>query len=107
MAGPVEVTVWYDGDCPLRRNEIAVLRALDGGGKVAFVDLSIAEPFAAVWRAVPPLPPLGEMARSPRVLARLERLYLGFLKIRPWLQALLSGPRRPDHGDRGRDRART
>ena len=78
----VEVTVWYDGDCPLCRNEIAVLRAL--GGKVAFVDLSIGEPcpidraamklrfhaqapggpllsgaeaFAAMWRAVPPLPP--------------------------------------------------
>ena len=132
MAGSVEVTVWYDGDCPLCRNEIAVLRAL--GGKVAFVDLSIGEPcpidraamklrfhaqapggpllsgaeaFAAMWRAVPPLRPLGEMARSPRVLARLERLYLGFLRIRPWLQALLGGPRRPDQGDQGRDRART
>lgn len=124
MAGPVEVTVWYDGDCPLCRNEIAALRALDGGGRLAFVDLSIGEPcpidrttmtqrfhaqetggpllsgaeaFAAMWRAVPPLRPLGEMARAPRVLAQLEALYLRFLRIRPLLQRLLGGRRRrPD-----------
>lgn len=120
--GTRRLTVWYDGDCPLCRNEIAVLKALDRADRIAFVDLSVglpcpidrmamkmrfhaqepggpllsgAEAFAAMWRAVPPLAPFGRMARAPWLLRVLEALYVAFLKVRPLLQALAGGVRKP------------
>jgi predicted DCC family thiol-disulfide oxidoreductase YuxK len=120
--GTQRLTVWYDGDCLLCRNEIAMLKALDRAGRIAFVDLSVglpcpidrmamkmrfhaqepggpllsgAEAFAAMWRAVPPLAPFGRMARTPWVLRLLEALYVMFLKIRPLLQTLAGGVRKP------------
>ena len=42
--------------------------------------------FAAMWRAIPLLRPLGLAARSPLVLRVLEAAYLRFLKVRPRLQ---------------------
>jgi len=104
--------VWFDGDCPLCRREIAVMRRLDRRGVIVFTDvangrgscpldrsellarfharedgviLSGAAAFAAMWRAVPLLRPFGLAARNPTVLALLERLYLAFLRIRPAL----------------------
>ena len=50
--------------------------------------LSGAAAFAAMWWAIPPLRPLGLLARSPHVLSALERLYRIFLKVRPLLQRL-------------------
>jgi predicted DCC family thiol-disulfide oxidoreductase YuxK len=111
---PVEV--WFDGDCPLCRREIALMRRLDRRGAIRFHDvatgegacpldraillarfharedgrmLSGAAAFAAMWRAIPLLRPLGLLARNRRVLAGLERLYLAFLKVRPALQRRL------------------
>jgi predicted DCC family thiol-disulfide oxidoreductase YuxK len=125
MTGPVsasQVTVWYDGDCPLCRREIAWLRRLDRREAIAFINVaegaacpidrstllarfhaqeaggpmvSGAAAFAAMWRAIPVLRPVGLMARSPPVLWVLERAYRAFLLIRPRLQALarrLTGP---------------
>lgn len=111
-----ELTIWHDGACPLCRREIALMRRLDKRGAIRFVDASVAGPeacpldrrallarfhacedgvllsgaaaFAAMWRAIPLLRPLGLIARSPRVLALLERGYLAFLTIRPRLQRL-------------------
>jgi predicted DCC family thiol-disulfide oxidoreductase YuxK len=104
------VTVWYDGSCPLCSREIALMRRLDRRGAIHFVDLSDqgstcpvaraallqrfharegnvllsgAAAFAAMWRAIPLLRPLGLAARNARVLRLLERLYLAFLRIRP------------------------
>ena len=57
--------------------------------------VSGAAAFAAMWRAIPVLRPVGLMARSPPVLWVLERAYRAFLLIRPRLQALarrLTGP---------------
>lgn len=113
-----EVTVWYDSACPLCSREIALLRKLDRRGRIAFVDahgekagscpvavehllarfhasengriLSGAAAFAAMWRAIPLLRPLGELARVPGVLGLLERLYLRFLRVRPRLQKMLA-----------------
>jgi len=48
--------------------------------------VSGAAAFAAMWRAIPVLRPLGLLARFRPVLWVLERLYHGFLRIRPWLQ---------------------
>ena len=51
--------------------------------------LSGAAAFAAMWRAIPLLRPLGLAARNPIVLAGLERVYRLFLSARPALQALI------------------
>jgi hypothetical protein len=86
------------------------MRRLDRGGAIAFIDiagggaacpvgrgallerfhaqegstmLSGAAAFAAMWRAIPLLRPLGLAARNKRVLRLLERLYVGFLRVRP------------------------
>ena len=113
-----EVIVWHDGGCPLCRREIALMRRLDWRGAIEFVDvtrapasgcpidptemlarfhasedghlLSGAAAFAAMWRAIPLLRPLGLAARSPLVLAMLERVYLRFLRVRPRLQRMFA-----------------
>jgi predicted DCC family thiol-disulfide oxidoreductase YuxK len=112
-----QVTVWFDSQCPLCRREIALMRRLDTRRRICFVDavntqdcpidrrellarfharegngplLQGAAAFAAMWRALPLLGPLGRAAQWPPFLYLLERLYLGFLKIRPRLQSLLS-----------------
>ena len=111
------VKVWFDSACPLCVREISIMRKLDWFNKVDFVDvlstpdcptqrehllerfhaqrlggplLSGAAAFALLWRSLPLLRPLGEIARIPFVLRILEILYLKFLKIRPKLQAALS-----------------
>lgn len=110
----IGLTVWYDGDCPLCRREIAWIRRLDAAGRIGFVDAAGAEPgscpldredllarfharedgrllsgaaaFAAMWRAVPMLRPIGLLARHRPVLAALEWGYRRFLRYRPRLQ---------------------
>ncbi|MCZ8182683.1 MAG: DUF393 domain-containing protein [Beijerinckiaceae bacterium] len=112
-----DLTVWYDGACPLCRREIAAMRRLDRRQAIHFVDLadpeascpldraallarfhaqerghdpvSGAAAFAAMWRAIPLLRPLGLLARIPAVLWLLEKAYLRFLRLRPRLQAWL------------------
>ena len=108
-----ELLIWYDGACPLCRREIALMRRLDRAGAIAFIDVarggaacpldraellaclhaledghlvSGAAAFAAMWRAIPTLRPLGLAARSRAVLAALEALYRAFLRVRPVLQ---------------------
>ncbi len=110
------LTVWYDGACPLCLREIALMRRLDRRGAIDFVDvaapaaacpvdrrlllerfharengvlLSGAAAFAAMWRAIPLLRPLGLAARVPGALWLLERAYRAFLRVRPALQRAL------------------
>ncbi|MEM6908223.1 MAG: DUF393 domain-containing protein [Pseudomonadota bacterium] len=111
------VKVWFDGACPLCTREIAFMRRLDRRQAIEFVDvsdggdpacpvdqadllarfhaqedgrvLSGAAAFAAMWRAIPSLRPLGLIARNRVVLSILERLYVLFLKVRPQLQKLV------------------
>ena len=118
-----KLIVWHDGGCPLCRREIALMRRLDRRGRIDFVDLtqvpaascpidraemlarfhasengrilSGAAAFAAMWRAIPLLRPLGLAARSPWLLAALERLYLCFLRLRPRFQRLFAEGHRP------------
>lgn len=111
-----QTTVWYDGGCPLCAREIALMRRLDRRGAIRFVDvadaaslcpidratllarfhaeedgrmLSGAAAFAAMWRAIPLLRPIGLAARNAHVLAALEWLYCRYLPVRPRLQAWL------------------
>ena len=108
-----DVTVWYDSDCPMCVREIKLMRRLDKRNAIDFVSIqgatgcpigtdelmkrfhaqergepivSGAAAFASMWRAIPVLRPLGLLARFRPVLWILERLYRGFLVIRPWLQ---------------------
>jgi predicted DCC family thiol-disulfide oxidoreductase YuxK len=108
--------IWYDGACPLCIREIALMRRLDRDQQINFINaadpvvacpidrtllltrfhasengivLSGATAFAAMWRAIPLLRPLGLAACNPIILAGLERAYLLFLRIRPRLQRLL------------------
>jgi predicted DCC family thiol-disulfide oxidoreductase YuxK len=111
--------VWFDGACPLCAREIALMRRLDRRGAIAFVDVandtavcpldrrtllsrfhaqepgqpivSGAAAFAAMWRAIPVLRPIGLAARWRPVLAVLEGVYLMFLKVRPALQRAAAG----------------
>lgn len=80
-----KVTLWHDGGCPLCRREIALMRRLDTGRRIEFIDaseekglcpidrqmllarlharengvlLSGAAAFAAMWRAIPLYGPL-------------------------------------------------
>lgn len=112
------VKVWFDGACPLCRREIALMRRLDRRGAIRFVDVAdSADPFcpieraallarfhaeedgvvhdgaaafAAMWRAIPLLRPLGLAARNAAVLRVLEAAYIQFLKLRPRLQRLFA-----------------
>ncbi len=108
-----ELMVWYDGGCPLCLREISAMRKLDKRQAISFIDitsedsvcpidpqellarfhaqengvlLSGAAAFAAMWRAIPILRPLGLAARNRRVLSGLERVYIMFLRHRPQLQ---------------------
>ena len=107
------VTVWFDADCPMCVREIALMRRLDKRNAVEFVDLrsggacpldretllarlhardrtgeliSGAAAFAAMWREIPVLRPLGVAAQWRPFLVLLELAYRGFLRIRPSLQ---------------------
>jgi predicted DCC family thiol-disulfide oxidoreductase YuxK len=111
-----EIEVFHDGSCPLCRREIALMRGLDKDGKIRFTDISSAdavgpadretllarfhvvengelksgaEAFAAMWRTIPRLAPLGRFARRPVVLRALEAAYRLFLRARPILQRLI------------------
>ena len=122
MEGMTNLIVWYDGGCPLCRREIALMRRLDRRRSIDFIDVSSPVPtcpvdrtallarfhaseggrllsgaaaFAAMWRAIPLLRPLGLAARSPLVLSGLEAAYRVFLRVRPSLQRLVAGERRP------------
>jgi predicted DCC family thiol-disulfide oxidoreductase YuxK len=111
-----KITVWYDGACPLCMHEIALMRRLDVRRAIDFRDIASADAvcpldrqlmlarfhasedgvilsgaaaFAAMWRVIPLLKPLGFIARNRLILQLLERLYNRFLVIRPGLQKLL------------------
>ena len=112
-SGQSTLMVWHDGACPLCRREIALMRRLDRRGAIAFVDATVADAscpidraallarfharengkllsgaaaFAAMWRAIPLLRPLGMIARNTVALRMLERAYVRFLRVRPTLQ---------------------
>lgn len=112
-----KTTVWYDGACPLCLREIALMRRLDKRAAIDFVDvadeqticpidrkallarfhasengtiLSGAAAFAAMWRAIPLLRPIGLLAKNRSMLNLLEYLYSAFLRIRPYLQRMMS-----------------
>lgn len=107
------LTVYFDGQCPLCRTEIAFYAARRGAEAIRFVDasddnqslgddlnrcaalsrfhvrgpdgqlVSGAAGFTAIWDALPGWRWLAWFARLPGMPWLLERGYLGFLKVRP------------------------
>lgn len=106
-----ELTVYYDGGCPICSREIGTYRKMAGADRLAWVDvadpaavpgddldraaalarmhvrdadgrlLSGAAAFAAMWRAFTRA--LGRLAGTRPALALLEPAYRLFLKLRP------------------------
>jgi predicted DCC family thiol-disulfide oxidoreductase YuxK len=71
-----------DIGCPIDRSALlARFHAQERGGAL----VSGAAAFAAMWRAIPLLRPLGLAARNAWLLRRLERFYRAFLRVRPTL----------------------
>ncbi|MFM9915473.1 MAG: demethoxyubiquinone hydroxylase family protein [Rhizobacter sp.] len=112
------LTVLYDGACPLCRREISVYRSLKprqtlhwsdvsdartpvppGADRAAYLArihvqrgngqvLSGAAAFVALWTALPGWRWLGRLGSLPGVTPVLERVYRGFLRLRPALQRM-------------------
>ena len=85
--GAIDFVNVHTGDaCPLDRETLlARLHARDVNGEL----LSGAAAFAAMWRALPLLRPIGLAARWQPLLTVLEGGYRLFLRVRPALQALV------------------
>lgn len=111
--GPL--TVMFDGACPLCRREIGLYQSLAPLQPVSWLDvskntaglsavdqalymgrfhvrlrdgqvLSGAAAFVALWLAMPGWRWLGRVGQLPGVTPLLERVYRGFLHLRPFLQ---------------------
>ena len=113
-------TVFFDGSCPICRAEIGFMERRDRDGRLSFADVADpstplppgldrdsamrrfhvrgadgemrdgAAAFAAMWREVPLFRPLGRLASLPGMVPLLDRLYSGFLRVRPRLQPLFA-----------------
>ena len=85
------IDLYTDEGCPVDRRELlSRFHAQERGQPM----VSGAAAFAAMWRAIPVLRPLGLIARFRPALWLLEGAYRVFLRFRPWLQRLVppSGP---------------
>ncbi len=116
MSSP-ELTIYYDGSCPLCRREIALYRRLPAAGRLLWVDVSAGQAlgeglsceaamrrfhvrdaqgqllgggaaFARLWRALPGWRVLGWCFAWPPMSWLLELAYRVFLPLRPALQRL-------------------
>ncbi len=110
------VTVYFDGSCPLCTKEIGLYQKADGAERITFCDVSRAGAslpegltpadamarfhvrgadgrlesgaagFALLWSSLPRWRWLGRIVSLPPVRAVAEVSYRGFLKVRPAIQ---------------------
>ena len=110
--------MWYDGDCPLCRREIALYRGLQANGSVCYLDVNAADlvmpadvprdalvarfhvqaasgelhsgapAFFVLWSALPGWRWLAQLGRLPGAVWLTEHLYVRFLGVRPQMQRL-------------------
>jgi predicted DCC family thiol-disulfide oxidoreductase YuxK len=108
-------TVYFDGSCPLCRDEIEIYRRMDKDGTLVFADVadagtalpsdlvrstamkrfhvtkadgttvSGAEAFVSIWETLPGWRHAARVARLPGIVPLLELAYRSFLPIRPYL----------------------
>jgi predicted DCC family thiol-disulfide oxidoreductase YuxK len=112
-----DLTVMYDGACPLCRKEIGVYQSLTPLEPVQWLDVSAAQAdispeqqarymarfhvrqkdgqllsgaaaFVALWLTMPGWRWLGRFGRLPGMTPLMEIFYTGFLRIRPSIQKL-------------------
>ncbi len=118
-------TIYYDGDCPLCRAEIAYYQRKDTAGSLHLVNVAapgsalpagteratalarfhVAAPdgdivsgaaaFVEVWRRLPGWRRLARLARLPGVIPALEAAYRLFLPLRPLLVRAFVALNRP------------
>jgi predicted DCC family thiol-disulfide oxidoreductase YuxK len=115
---PPELTIYYDGSCPLCWREVAFYRRLPGADQLDWVDVSVGAQlgeglscdaamrrfhvreangrllsggaaFARLWRALPGWRVLGWCLAWPPMSWALELIYRSFLPLRPRLQRLV------------------
>ncbi|HEY8566946.1 MAG TPA: DUF393 domain-containing protein [Beijerinckiaceae bacterium] len=112
-----DLTVYYDGTCPLCRAEIDHYRRCEGAERLAFVDVATEAPgeglsraqalarfhvrgpdgslvsgaaaFARLWRGLPRWRWAGRLVAAPLVLPLAELAYKASLPLRPRLARLL------------------
>ena len=118
-----DLTVYFDGSCPLCTLEINHYKRQSGAQKLCFVDasssadlgndlpretalgrfhvreangtlLSGARGFVAIWAILPRWRCAARLADLPAVTPLLELAYRGFLPLRPWL-ARIAARRQP------------
>ncbi|MEM8977024.1 MAG: DUF393 domain-containing protein, partial [Pseudomonadota bacterium] len=111
------LTVYFDGACPLCRREINLYRKLKGSDDIAWVDVATADEealgsgltsglaqrrfhvrdkngqlasgasaFAQLWISLPSTSWLGRFTALPGVRHVADVAYMGFLRIRPFIQ---------------------
>lgn len=78
----IDVAAGSDRSCPVDREALLARFHAEEDGVVH----SGAAAFAAMWRAIPVLRPLGLAAGNGAVLRVLESAYVRFLRLRPRLQ---------------------
>lgn len=123
------LTVFYDGGCPLCRSEIALYRGLKSLTPICYIDVNAAaneaptgfnrrellsrfhvrdasgsmrqgaRAFVSLWAALPGWRWLAWMARLPGAVWMMDRLYDGFLLVRPLIQRMVRHGRRPGASD--------
>jgi len=113
-----ELTIYFDGSCPLCRREIGFYRRLRGAERLQWLDVSAGAPlgqdlsceaamrrfhvrdaqgrlfsggaaFARLWRALPGWRVAGWLLAWPPMSWALELAYRAFLPLRPRLQRLV------------------
>ena len=111
--------VYFDGACPLCRREISLYRKLDKEGVVSWVDvancnptvsgltkdellkrfhiknkqgviLSGARAFFDLWKELPGWKWLGRLGKYSFVVNMAEIMYIGFLRVRPFMQKCMN-----------------
>ena len=119
VSGDAELTVFFDGSCPLCRAEIGYYKKQNGADCLEFQDVSTDESslpagltrdqamarfhvrnsegsmlsgaaaFVEIWRNLPGWRWVGGVASMPGMLAVMEFGYVAFLKIRPFISGLI------------------
>jgi hypothetical protein len=80
----LRVTVWFDSACPPDRATLLARLHARECDRI----LTGAAAFAAIWRAIPILRPLGLLAGWPPVTPLFDAAYRAFLRHRPRLQRM-------------------
>ena len=115
MSDESKTEVYFDGACPLCRREISLYKKLDKEGVISWVDVANCDPsvsgltknellkrfhirnkegvilsgaraFFDLWKELPGWKWLGRLGRYPLIVNMAEIMYIGFLRVRPFMQ---------------------